>query len=193
MPAPTVIHGNQLVVVVVDVQERLATAMERRDEVESAVALLAGAAGVLGAPLIVTRQNPEGLGDLTPRVAEAVAAAEASGTKVSRVDKMHFCCGSELAFGDALVATGRRHIVIAGMETHICVAQTALALHSIGMLVHVLADGCCSRRARDHDVALDRLRAAGVTVTTAEAAIYEALGRAGTDEFRAVLRLVKNA
>ncbi|MFA5843331.1 MAG: isochorismatase family protein [Coriobacteriia bacterium] len=193
MPAPTIIRGDQLVVVVVDVQERLAAAMERRDEVESAVALLAGAAGVLGAPLVVTRQNPEGIGDLTPRVAEVLAEAEASGTEVLRVDKMHFCCASEVAFSNALAATSRHHIVIAGMETHICVAQTALALHSVGMLVHVLADGCCSRRGRDHDVALDRLRAAGVTVTTTEAAIYEALGRAGTDEFRAVLRLVKNA
>lgn len=191
MPAPTVIHGNQLVVVVVDLQERLAAAMDRREEVESAIALLAPAAGVLGAPMIVTRQNPEGLGDLTPRVAQALSAAEASGTRISRVDKMHFCCASELSFGDALVATGRRHVVLAGMETHICVVQTALALHSVGMLVHVLADGCCSRRERDHDVALDRLRAAGVTVTTTEAAVYEALGRAGTDQFRAVLPLVK--
>jgi nicotinamidase-related amidase len=79
------------------------------------------------------------------------------------------------------------------METHICVTQTALTLAQKTYPVHVVADATCSRRDSDHAVALDRMRAAGVVVTTSESVMYEAVSRAGTDEFRAMLGIVKGA
>lgn len=179
------IDGDDLALVVIDIQERLAAAMPRREEVVAASARLARVASLIGAPTIVTRQYPKGLGDTLPELAEALDA------NAVVVDKTAFCCCAEDAFAEALAATGRKQAVLLGMETHICVTQTALALLDRGYRVHVVADGVCSRRDLDHDVALARLRHEGVVVTTSEAVMYEAVGRAGTDEFKALLGIVK--
>jgi nicotinamidase-related amidase len=172
------------VLVLIDMQESLAAAMQRRDSVAGTAALLARVARLLDVPVIVTRQYPEGLGDTVAEVAEAVA-------DLAPIDKVTFSCPAEPAFADRLASLGRRQVVLAGMETHICVTQTALALVADGYRVHVVADAVCSRRDADHEIALDRLRAASVEVTVAESVIYEALGRAGTQEFRAALGYVK--
>jgi len=98
---------------------------------------------------------------------------------------------SERGFCERLEATGRRTVIIAGIEAHICVTQTALSCVGAGYRVHVVADAVCSRRPADRDTALERLRSAGVVVTTSESVLYEALGDAGAPAFREVLRLVK--
>jgi nicotinamidase-related amidase len=188
---PVLVTREGLAIVVVDVQERLAVVMDRRAEVTAAAGLLIRVAGVLHVPVIVTRQNPRGLGDIVAEMAAAVDDARATGSAVWTVDKMTFDCAAEPAFASALADTGPTHVVLVGMETHICVAQTALSLAAAGLTPHVVADACCSRRDRDRDVALDRLRSEGVDVLSSESVIYEALGVAGTDEFRAVLELVK--
>jgi nicotinamidase-related amidase len=175
---------HDAVLVIVDVQERLAATMPRRDSVTRTSALLADVAFELGIPVLVTRQYPAGLGDV---VAELAAAAD----RATVIDKTAFDCMREPTFVAALAATGRRQVVLAGMETHICVTQTALSLAWAGYDVHVAADAACSRRDDDRSVALDRLRAAGVTVTCSESVIYEALEEANTAEFRTVLALVK--
>jgi nicotinamidase-related amidase len=187
------VRRDDLVVLVIDIQERLAAAMDRREEVAAASAKLIRAASGLGAPTLVTRQYPKGLGDVEPVIASATDAALRAGARVDAIDKTAFSCMTQVGFRELLEATGRRTVAITGMETHICVTQTALALHEAGYAVHVCADAVCSRRALDNDVALDRLRAAGVVVTTTESVIYEALGAAGTDDFKAVLALIKDA
>lgn len=180
----TTVSRRDAVLVLVDVQERLASAMARRDEVVSGCVLLARAARILGIPVIVTRQYPRGLGEVVPEFAPLLADEVV-------VDKVAFDCTREPAFASALRATGRRQVVLVGMEAHICITQTALALLAEGYDVHVAADAVCSRRDRDRDGALGRLRAAGVVVTAVESVIYEALGEAGTPTFREVLALVK--
>lgn len=180
-----VVRCDEVALVVVDVQERLAGVMPRRDEVVASAAMLARAAVVLGIPVIITRQYPQGLGETVTELAEAVPDAVV-------VDKVDFSCPAEPAFRDALERTGRRQVVLAGMETHICVTQTALALLAADYEVYVVADATCSRRDRDHAGALERLRAEGVVVTASESVIYEALGRAGTPAFRQVLEIVKS-
>jgi len=184
MNPPSVVDRSAAVLVLIDLQERLAAVMGRRAAVVETAVLLAGVARELAMPVIVTRQYPEGLGDLVPELSSAALEGDP-------VDKLSFCCTKEPAFGERLADTRRSQVVLAGIETHICVAQTALALRGSGHDVFVVADATCSRRDEDHAVALDRMRAAGVTVTTAESVIYEALGRAGTPEFAAVLTLVK--
>lgn len=177
--------------VIIDVQERLAAAMERRDEVVGRCVALARTAALVGMPAIVTRQYPEGLGGTVGELEEALLPLASHGARLQGVDKTAFCCAAEDAFERALEATGRSQVVVAGMETHICVAQTALALVASGLDVHVVADACCSRSPADHELALERMRAAGVAVTTTESVMYEAVGRAGTDEFKELLVIVK--
>lgn len=183
--SPWLVDRSDAVLVVIDMQERLAAAMPGRDHVVARVVTLAKAAKILGMPILVTRQNPSGLGDTLPDVAEAVG-------EHTPIDKMAFCCREDKTFSDQLALTWRGQIVLVGMEAHICVTQTALALVEDGYRVHVVSDATCSRREADAEAALDRLRLAGVAVTTTEAVLYEALGEAGTDEFRAVLGLVKD-
>lgn len=184
MSKDAVISRTDAIVVLIDMQERLACAMARRDAVVGASALLARVALALDVPLLVTRQYPRGLGETAPEIVEAAGDHES-------VDKVAFDCLRESAFRQRLEASGRRQVVLTGMEAHICVTQTALSLVAEGYEVHVAADAVCSRRDADRDVALERLRHAGVVVTTAESVIYEALGEAGTPEFRTVLELVK--
>lgn len=190
-PGTPLVTRDGFVLVIIDVQERLAAVMERRDTVVAAASSLARTAAMLGAPVIVTRQYPQGLGPTVPGLDDVLCTLRDEGARITGVDKTAFCCAAEPAFSDALAATGRRQVVIAGMETHICVAQTALVLAAGGHDVHVVADGCCSRDAAAHEVTLDRLRGAGVSVTTTESVMYEAVGRAGTDEFRRLLAIVK--
>ncbi|MDF1542632.1 MAG: isochorismatase family protein [Anaerosomatales bacterium] len=190
-PSPPLVARDDFVLVIIDIQERLAGAMERRDDVVRVAARLARTAAMLDAPIIVTRQYPKGLGPTVTELQEVLTELAEKGSRVVGVDKTAFCCAAETDFMDALAATGRSQVVLAGMETHICVAQTALVLASEDRAVHVAADGCCSRLATHHDVALDRLRHAGVSVTTGESVMYEAVGRAGTDEFRRLLAIVK--
>ena len=178
------ISAAAAVLVLVDMQDALADVMERRDAVVATAGLLARAAAVLSVPVLVTRQYPRGLGDTVPELREALGDH-------APIDKLTFSCLAEPAFAGALRSVARPQIVLAGMETHICVAQTALALRDAGYDVSVVADATCSRRQTDHEVALARLRAADIQVTVAESVVYEALERAGTPGFRAVLELVK--
>jgi nicotinamidase-related amidase len=187
----SVLDRGSAVLAVVDIQERLAAAMERRDRVIAATTLVARACGIVGVPVISTRQYPQGLGPLEPQVVSVLEELQAAGSVMGEADKVTFDCFCEPAFVAALEQTGRRQLVLVGMETHICIAQTALAAVRAGFDVHVVADGCCSRDAENHTVALDRLRAAGVVVTTSESAAYELVGRAGTPEFKALLAAVK--
>jgi nicotinamidase-related amidase len=179
------------VLVLIDLQERLAAAMVERESVVSAAVRLARAAALVGVPMVVTRQYPQGLGPTDAELERALLKLAEEGATVVSVDKTAFNCASEPEFIDALNATGRSQVVLAGMETHICIAQTALGLVSREFEVQVAADACCSRERSMHDIALDRLRAAGVAVTTSESVMYELVERAATDEFRLLLGIVK--
>lgn len=185
MTGSLTVSREDCALVLIDIQERLVGVMRRRDEVVATAVLLARCAAALGIPVLVTRQYPKGLGDTVEGLREATGQADV-------IDKLSFDCSAEPGFISHLERTGRRQVVLAGMEAHICVAQTALGLLERGYDVQVVADAVCSRRDEDRDVALDRLRAAGVVVTTAESTVYEALGRAGTPEFRTVLEAVKD-
>ncbi len=186
------IDKNDFVLVVVDIQERLAAAMEDHCTVVTSAVKLIRLAALVGAPIIVTRQYPEGLGANVPEIDEALLGAARAGARVHALDKTAFCCSSESAFVEALESTGRHQAVVLGMETHICVTQTALALAEAGHRVHVPADVCCSRNVLNHEISLDRMRAGGVQVTTSESVMYEAVAKADTDEFRALLKIVKD-
>lgn len=191
MPVDTIARRDDAVLVVIDEQERLTLAMEHREPVLAATRRLIRTATLVGVPVVVTRQYPKGLGDIDPWLAEGIEAARSEGAEVSFVDKIAFDCFGETAFAEKVERPDRRQLIIAGMETHICVAQTVLTAQRRGFDVHVVADACCSRDEASHGVALDRLRMAGAVVTVAESVMYELVGQAGTDEFRALLTIVK--
>jgi len=184
-------NRTDAVLVVIDVQERLTAAMSHRQSVLDAATFLCKVAGITGIDVVSTRQYPRGLGDTEPVLAVALEVIETAGCRVSHVDKVAFDCFREPAFCEALGATGRRQLLITGMESHICVVQTALGALARGYEVHVVADGCCSRDDVAHAIAMDRLRAAGAVITVAESAAYELVGEAGTAEFKELLRVVK--
>ena len=182
---------SDAVLVVIDEQERLTAAMGRREPVLKATERLLRVAALVRAPVIVTRQYPKGLGDTDIALGEAIVEAKSAGVLAGVIDKVAFDCFGEPAFVKAVRDTGRRQLVFAGMETHVCIVQTALAALREGLDVHVIADACCSRDDANHELALGRLRRAGAVVSTSESAMYELVGEAGTEEFRSLLRIVK--
>ncbi|MGM0577419.1 MAG: isochorismatase family protein [Myxococcota bacterium] len=183
---PMHLDRNDTAVLLVDVQERLFRVMEpdareiglRRMEV-----LLRGAR-TLDVPILVTEQYPEGVG----RTVEALREAAPD---VTPLRKMTFSCCGEESLARAIDDLGRRRIVVAGMETHVCVFQTVLDLVERGYAVHVMADACLSRREVHRANGLALCERAGAVVSNTETALFQLLGRAGTDTFRAVSRLLR--
>jgi nicotinamidase-related amidase len=170
---------------VVDVQERLCAAMPQDDLarlVKYAKALI-GTARELEIPVLASEQYPKGLGGTLPALRELLPSAP--------LVKMHFSCVPDADFAAALEATRRRQIVIAGMETHVCVFQTARDLVTHGYDVHVCADAVTSRFDVHRQVGLELCREAGAIVTTAETAIFDLLGQCGTPQFKKASALVK--
>lgn len=174
------------VLVVVDVQEKLVPAVPAASRVIERVRLLLEAARLLHVPVIATEQYPKGLG-LT---VEPVRAALPAGTVP--LEKTEFSCVPVPAFASRIMTLGRDQIVVAGLEAHVCVGQTALDLAGMGKRVFVPADAVASRREEDAAVALRRLERAGVVITTAEAVVFEWLRRAGTAEFKALSAVIRS-
>ncbi len=172
--------------VVVDVQENLARAMpaDTFPRVTRNLVLLAAAARTLGLPVLLTEQYPKGLGRTIAPVAEALGG-------LVPIEKVDFACTAVPAFREALAATNRQTVVLAGVESHVCVLQTAFGLLEAGYTVHVPADAVASRTAANRQVGLDLMARAGAVVTSAETAVFQLLGRAGTPEFKALAPLVK--
>ena len=172
------------ILVIVDVQERLAAAMEAPAlaGMKKNAGILIQAAAALGIPVLATEQYPKGLGRTVDEVAERIPQT---------IEKTCFSCAGAESFSGELRRAGRAQIVLAGMEAHVCVLQSALDLHTMGFEVFVVADACCSRRAENHRNAMERMRAAGVTVTNTESTVFEWLRDARHEQFKAVSALVR--
>lgn len=168
--------------VVVDVQDKLLAKIPTAAALVRNVAFLLDAANLLGVPATATEQYPKGLGPTTPELAKRLSPELPAKTAFS-------CCGAAGFLAD-LRAGGRPNVVLAGMETHVCVMQTALDLLEAGFQVFLPADALAARFAVDHDTALRRLERAGAIPTTAEAVVFECVGDASHPQFRAVSRLV---
>ena len=181
VPAANLITREDGVLVVIDVQEKLMPVIASRDRVLENVVRLLRFAEIIGLPVILTEQQK--LGDTLPEVLEARPNLQA-------IRKLDFDCFGCQEFTEEVRRIGHNTLILTGVETHICVAQTALHAAPAHTL-HVVSDATSSRTEENWRVALDRMRQAGVVITSTEMVIYELLQRAGTDEFRAVLPLVK--
>jgi len=168
--------------VVIDVQDKLLTKMPTAAMLVRNVAFLIDAAGLLGVPVLATEQYPQGLGPTTPELARRLPGKPASKTAFS-------CCGAA-GFLDDLRGRNRANVVLAGMETHVCVLHTALDLLEAGLTVFIPVDAVSSRFPIDHDTALRRLEHGGAIPTSAEAVAFEWVGDAAHPQFKAVSKLV---
>jgi nicotinamidase-related amidase len=166
--------------VVVDVQEAFRKVIPDFDDIARATATMVSGAEATSVPVIVTEQYPQGLGSTVPEVAERLPEG------AERVSKLVFSAPEAEEFD----LQGRDQAVVCGIEAHVCVNQTVLDLLDQGLEVHVVQDAVGSRTAENRDVGLHKAERAGAVITTVEMALFELVGRAGTDEFKQVQKLV---
>ena len=172
------------VLVVIDVQEKLMPAMYNRETVEAQTVKLCKGMDIFGVPKIVTTQYCKGLGPTIESVKEALGEHQ-------EFDKFTFSAYKNEEFKAALEATGRKKVVIVGVETHVCVEQTALDLIEAGYDVALAADCVSSRTPDSIQTAFRCLEAAGVVITAGESVLFDMLESAKAPEFKAISATVK--
>lgn len=180
------LSAEESLLVVIDVQERLCKAMDQQvlSHLTGNTAVLLEAAHELQVPVAVTEQYVKGLGPTVPELAEKLRGAP-------RHEKMAFSCCGCAEFVEQVRASGRRQIVITGMETHVCVLQTVLELLDAGYQVQVVRDAVMSRSKRNWKTALEEMRQAGAVITCTESVLFQWLRVAGTEPFKKLSKLVK--
>jgi nicotinamidase-related amidase len=180
-----VLTPGRTALVVVDLQEKLLPAIHEKDRVLGNSLLLLHLFRIAELPVVLTTQYRKGLGGTVPEVLAAAPGVEP-------VDKVSFGCFGDPGFLARLSAlAGREQLVVAGIESHICVAQTVLGALEKGYEVHVASDAVGSRLASNRDVGLRRMERAGAVVSSAEMAIYEILGRSDGAAFKQMLPFLK--
>ena len=181
---PTILNADNTILMVIDIQEKLVPAIHEGDRVIAATLHLLRGCEVLGVPVIGTEQYPKGLGPLVPEIRERIDSNVV-------FSKMTFSsCGAPEAMV-FLEKQGRRQILLAGIEAHVCMLQTALDLVERGYQVHVPFDATSSRKSACCETALNRMRDAGIIVTGIESALLEMTEVAGTPEFKEILKIIK--
>ena len=175
-----VLERDRAALVVVDVQEAFRTAVGEFDQVTRNAAILAQGARTLGLPVLVTEQYPQGLGETVPELVEHLDGIE-------RHPKVAFsaCRAEGFDLGE------RDQALVCGIEAHVCVQQTVQDLLDRDVAVHVAADAVTSRTALNRRLGLEKMERSGAWVTSTEMALFELLGRAGTEEFKRVQRLIR--
>ncbi|MCG8480720.1 MAG: hydrolase [Spirochaetales bacterium] len=172
-------------VVIVDVQERLLVHMHDADRTCEKILTLIRGARALEAPLLVTEQYPKGLGPTVASIAEALDES------VPRIIKSTFSCCDDAAFGTHLASLGRKTVLLAGIEAHVCVLQTALDLLETGYQPVVVLDATSSRNAQDREIAARRIEREGGRITSVESILFELTRISGTARFKEISKLVK--
>jgi len=167
--------------VIIDMQERLFPVMAEKERILENVIKLVKFFRIMGLPVLLTEQQK--LGNTIPEIRNEL-------TGVEPIEKLEFDCFCSDLFNEKLTKLNRKSLIIAGIEAHICVTQTALHAFS-DYEVHVVSDAISSRSLHNWEISLQRMGQSGVTITSTEMVIYELLGKAGTDTFREVLQLVK--
>ncbi len=172
------------VLVIIDVQVRIAQAMYEKEILLKNLMKLIRGALVLGIPIIATEQNPEKLGPTETEIAQLLP-------KFQAIPKLSFSCCGEKRFWQELETLNRKQVLIAGIETHVCVYQTVMDLLSSGYEVQVVADAVSSRAVENREIGLKRMVAEGAHLTSTETVLFELLRVAKGDKFREISRIVK--
>ena len=172
--------------IVIDIQEKLLPPIFQKERLVRNSQLLIRLAGILKIPTIVTTQYSKGLGNTVPEIASVLDSPQV-------IEKQIFSCFGSDVFCSMLkrMPGSRNTLILCGMESHICVAQTALAALRDGYLVHVASDAVSSRTEWNWKIGLDRMRAAGAVISSTEMVIYESLKSSGTSAFQGMLKYLK--
>jgi len=172
------------VLVIIDVQERLARVIHDKDQLLINLQKLISGAQVLDIPIILTEQYPQGLGQTIPEVAHLLP-------KTNPIAKVSFSCCGEQRFLREIEALNRQQVLIAGIESHVCVYQTVIDLLERGYEVQVIIDSVSSRTVENREIGLEKMKSAGASPTSTEMALFELLKIAQGDKFKQISRIVK--
>lgn len=169
---------------IVDIQGNLAHAMHEKELLFKNMQKLIKGIQVLGLPILWVEQNPQGLGPTIPAIADILS-------NIRPISKISFSSCRNDRFMKALRALNRRQILIAGIEAHICVYQTAVDLSALGFEVQVVSDAVSSRTPVNKEIGLQKMRDSGVSLTSVETALFELLKVAEGEQFKEILKIVK--
>ena len=184
IPEKFFLDKGNTVLLIVDIQEKLAAVMKEKGKVVKNNLHLIELAKMIGMPVMVTEQYPKGLGTTVQEIREALPFYRP-------VEKMTFDCCGQPTFLEKLKELNKSNVVLTGMETHICVLQTCIGLIKGGINVHLVQDAICSRTKENWMTGTEFLRDAGAVVTCTETVLFQLLRVAGTEEFKAVSRMIK--
>jgi len=175
---------DKTALLIIDIQERIISVInEYETVVENTIKLIKGFK-VLGVPIYYTEQYPEGLGPTVESIQNELEGNEA-------IQKLSFSCSGAGDLFSELKKNGIPQVVVCGVESHVCVQQTVLDLIANDFQVNLAADAVSSRRVKDYEISLSRMRQHGADVTTAEAILFELLNVCGTDVFKQISKIVK--
>lgn len=178
------IPKDKSALLVIDFQERLFPFIHEMEKLVKNVPILIEGMKLLGVPVFVTEQYVKGLGPTVQSIANALG-------DLKRTEKMAFSCCDEPRFMEDLALSGKDHVIITGIETHVCVLQTVLDLKANGYHPIVVEDCVSSRKLSDKLTAIERMRQEGAVVTSYESILFELLRYSGTDTFKGISKLVK--
>ncbi len=213
------LQRDKAALVVIDVQGRLLPHIHEGEQTVAQIVRLIRGFQLLGAPILVTEQYRHGLGPTDARIVEVLGPADGPGD-VQRaagpadraaaagpeprpafeertrpafepIEKMTFSCAAHSPFLEALRSSGRQQVLLCGIESHVCVLQTALDLKEAGFDVFVAADAVSSRSPRNIEIALRRMEQEGIRFTSVEMSVFEMLNQCGTPEFKAWSKLIR--
>jgi nicotinamidase-related amidase len=175
---------DKAILIIVDIQGKLAHLMyEKKALFENLQKVIKGAR-ILKIPILWVEQNPKGLGPTIPEIANLLS-------DIRPISKLSFSCCRNNFFVQALKDSNRGQVLIAGIETHVCVYQTAVDLMDLGYEVQVVADAVSSRTVENKKIGLQKIRDAGVSLTSTETALFELLKVAEGEQFKKILKIVK--
>jgi isochorismate hydrolase len=176
--------SENTLLLIVDVQGNLAHVMNAKEQLFRSITTMIKGAQVLGIKMLLTEQNPKGLGPTIPEISEYLK-------NIEPISKFGFSCCDNAQFMQALNSVNPENIVIAGIESHICVYQTARDLVNLNYKVQILSDAVSSRTAENKQIGLERSKAAGAGITSVETVLFEVVKDAERKEFKDILNIVK--
>lgn len=175
---------DQAIAVIIDIQEKLLPHMASNEQLMRNLTKLIDGLKLLNVPIVVTQQYTKGLGPTVTPIQDIVG-------QHSPIEKAAFSCCDEACFIDELSRAGKKFVIIAGIEAHVCVLQTVVDLIEKGYVPVLIEDCVSSRKESDRNVAIERMRSEGAVITTAESVLFELCRYSGTDTFKAISKLVK--
>lgn len=178
------IKRENTVAVVIDVQQKLFPFIYENEKLTNNIIRLVNGLKVLGIEILVTEQYSKGLGNTILQIQEALG-------EFKHIEKMCFSCYGDDEFVKQLKHTGRKNVILCGIESHVCVLQTAIDLLDADFNVALIEDCVSSRNPNDKKIAVERIRQEGAIISTYESILFELCMVSGTDEFKAISKIVK--